>query len=82
MSGRYADPQFPEVGILSNIVENGEPIALGVIPIGDALMHSNPIVGRGCSLAWISAFGVADALREQPDDVRALIEEGPAKEAS
>ena len=28
VSGRYADPQFPEVGILSNIVENGEPIGL------------------------------------------------------
>jgi alpha-ketoglutarate-dependent taurine dioxygenase len=28
VSGRYADRECPEVGILSNIVENGEPIGL------------------------------------------------------
>ena len=28
VSGRYADPEWPEVGILSNIIENGEPIGL------------------------------------------------------
>ena len=28
VTGRYADPQFPEVGILSNVIENGEPIGL------------------------------------------------------
>src|SRR5262245_9874134 len=28
VSGRYADRDCPEVGILSNIVENGEPIGL------------------------------------------------------
>ena len=28
VTGRYADPQYPEVGILSNILENGEPIGL------------------------------------------------------
>ena len=28
VSGRYADRDWPEVGILSNIVENGEPIGL------------------------------------------------------
>jgi len=29
VTGKLADPQVPEVGILSNIVENGEPIGLG-----------------------------------------------------
>ena len=28
VTGRLADPQVPEVGILSNIIENGEPIGL------------------------------------------------------
>lgn len=29
VTGKLADPQAPEVGILSNIIENGEPIGLG-----------------------------------------------------
>ena len=29
VTGRFQDPEVPEVGILSNIVENGEPIGLG-----------------------------------------------------
>src|SRR5262249_9776180 len=54
------------------LVENGEPLALGVCAIGDALIHTNPIVGRGCSLAWVSAFLLADALRRESEDARAL----------
>ncbi len=29
ISGKFHDPQVPEVGILSNIVENGQPIGIG-----------------------------------------------------
>lgn len=29
VTGKFQDPRVPEVGILSNIVENGEPIGLG-----------------------------------------------------
>ena len=29
VTGKFQDPEVPEVGILSNIVENGEPIGLG-----------------------------------------------------
>jgi 2-polyprenyl-6-methoxyphenol hydroxylase-like FAD-dependent oxidoreductase len=54
------------------LVEEGEPIALGVCAIGDALIHSNPITGRGCSLGWVGAFAVAEILREHPDDPRAF----------
>lgn len=54
------------------MVDGGEPLALGVIALGDALIHTNPIVGRGCSLAFVSAFLLADALRREPDDLRAL----------
>jgi len=56
-----------------HFVEDGEPLALGVIAIGDALIHANPLTGRGCSLAWISAYTLADALRQYPDDPRALV---------
>jgi hypothetical protein len=54
------------------LVENGEPLALGFVAVGDALIHTNPIVGRGCSLAWTSAFDLAACLDEHGDDPRAL----------
>jgi len=56
-----------------HFVEDGEPLALGVIAIGDALIHANPLTGRGCSLAWISAYALADALQQYPDDPRAVV---------
>ncbi len=52
------------------VVESGEPVALGVAAIGDALIHTNPIVGRGCSLAFVNAFLLADVLREHGGDAR------------
>jgi 2-polyprenyl-6-methoxyphenol hydroxylase-like FAD-dependent oxidoreductase len=54
------------------LVEGGRPLALGVLAIGDALIHTNPITGRGCALAWVSAFELARALREHAADPRAL----------
>jgi flavin-dependent dehydrogenase len=55
------------------LVEDGAPLATGVVAIGDAQIHTNPIVGRGCSLAWVSAFLAAEALRAHPADPRALV---------
>ncbi len=52
------------------VVEAGEPVALGVAAIGDALVHTNPIVGRGCALAFVNAFLLADTLREHAADAR------------
>jgi 2-polyprenyl-6-methoxyphenol hydroxylase-like FAD-dependent oxidoreductase len=54
------------------LVEDGEPLALGFVAVGDALIHTNPIVGRGCSLAWTSAFDLADCLDAHGSDLRAL----------
>jgi 2-polyprenyl-6-methoxyphenol hydroxylase-like FAD-dependent oxidoreductase len=54
------------------LVEAGEPVALGLACVGDAHLHSNPIVGRGCSLAFVNAFALADALRDHPNDLRAF----------
>ncbi len=53
-------------------VQEDEPLALGLVPIGDARVHANPLTGRGCTLAWICAYALADALREHPDDLRAV----------
>ncbi len=52
--------------------KDGSPLVLGFIAVGDSLIHTNPIVGRGCSLAWTSAFALADCLDEHGDDLRAL----------
>jgi 2-polyprenyl-6-methoxyphenol hydroxylase-like FAD-dependent oxidoreductase len=54
------------------LVEDGEPLALGFVAVGDSLIHTNPIVGRGCSLAWTAAFALADCLDAHGDDPRAL----------
>lgn len=54
------------------LVEEGEPRVTGFAAIGDALIHTNPITGRGCSLAWVGAFELARALAEHADDPRAL----------
>lgn len=64
------------MGLLTNtrrfFVDGGAPLALGVFPIGDALLHQNPLYGRGCTLAWMHAELLAEALREHPDDARAF----------
>jgi len=54
------------------LVEDGAPLALGFVAVGDALIHTNPIVGRGCSLAWTAAFDLADCIDAHGDDLRAL----------
>jgi 2-polyprenyl-6-methoxyphenol hydroxylase-like FAD-dependent oxidoreductase len=53
-------------------VQDGVPAALGVAVLGDALLHQNPLYGRGCTLAWLHAELLAEALRQQPDDARAF----------
>jgi 2-polyprenyl-6-methoxyphenol hydroxylase-like FAD-dependent oxidoreductase len=54
------------------LVEGGEPVVLGYLAVGDALIHTNPIVGRGCSLAWTGAFALAECLDAHGGDLRAL----------
>jgi 2-polyprenyl-6-methoxyphenol hydroxylase-like FAD-dependent oxidoreductase len=49
-------------------VDESGPVALGIVAVGDALIHTNPIVGRGCTLAFVNAFLLADALAAYPED--------------
>jgi 2-polyprenyl-6-methoxyphenol hydroxylase-like FAD-dependent oxidoreductase len=44
----------------------GLPLAEGVVAIGDAAIHTNPLYGRGCTFAAVHAYLLADALREHP----------------
>jgi len=57
---------------------DGQPLVLGYHAVGDAHTCTNPLYGRGCSLAMVHATLLADALDEHPDDgvARALRFEG------
>ena len=51
------------------LVADGEPIATGVVAVGDAWACTNPSVGRGASMAMIQAGLLRDLLREtEPAD--------------
>jgi 2-polyprenyl-6-methoxyphenol hydroxylase-like FAD-dependent oxidoreductase len=47
---------------------DGAPLAHGFFAIGDAHTCTNPLYGRGSSLAVLQAVLVADALEAHPDD--------------
>jgi 2-polyprenyl-6-methoxyphenol hydroxylase-like FAD-dependent oxidoreductase len=54
------------------LVVEGEPLVTGFVAAGDASVCTNPLYGRGCSLALVHAFGLADALRANEGDLLAF----------
>lgn len=54
------------------LVVDGAPLARGIVAVGDAALCTNPLYGRGCSLALVHAFGLADTLRGYGDDLDAV----------
>lgn len=48
--------------------DRGRPIVLGFHAAGDAHTCTNPLYGRGCSLAMVQATLLADELAAHPDD--------------
>ena len=69
-----SDVQF--MGGIRNVrhhwMRDGEPALLGLQPIGDALVHTNPQHGWGASLAIAQAFAFADAYAATPSDPREI----------
>lgn len=51
----------------------GRPAVLGYFAIGDALVRTNPLYGRGCSLAAVSAGVLRDALDRSDSPTERLI---------
>lgn len=47
---------------------SGRPVATGVFPVGDSSICTNPLYGRGCSLAFVQAYLLADTVGEHADD--------------
>ncbi len=64
------------------LVEDGRPLALGVHAIGDAAVCTNPLYGRGCALAFVHAFLLADALaaHRDPGDRALALDEATRRE--
>ncbi len=56
-----------------DMVVEESPAALGYFPLGDTLVRTNPLYGRGCSFAAVSAQLLRETLDETDDPVgRAL----------
>ncbi|MDO9338688.1 MAG: FAD-dependent oxidoreductase [Caulobacter sp.] len=50
-----------------DLVVDGRPAALGYFAIGDNLIRTNPLYGRGCSFAAVAAYQLRDVLDGQAD---------------
>ena len=67
-------------GLLNRLIrhldDEGEPLVTGYLAVGDAHTCTNPLYGRGCSLAMVQADLLADALATtdltDPDGLTAL----------
>ena len=62
----------PMGGLLNRIRrfvdQDGNPTVLGFHAVGDAHTCTNPLYGRGCSLALVQAVSLADAAAAHPGD--------------
>jgi len=74
LDGR-AEPITGEVHVMAGLlnrwrqyVVDGKPVVTGVIAVGDAVVCTNPLYGRGCSTAFWGAHLMADAVAAFPDD--------------
>ena len=77
LDGR-AEPITADVHVMAGLVNrwrdyvvDGEPVALGVVPIGDAVLCTNPLYGRGCSTAFWGAHLLTQAISDHDGDPRA-----------
>ncbi len=57
---------------IRRFVVDGEPVATGLVVIGDALIATNPWYGKGCSLAGIAAEALSRSLATHGRDREAL----------
>jgi 2-polyprenyl-6-methoxyphenol hydroxylase-like FAD-dependent oxidoreductase len=51
----------------------GKPAVLGFVPVGDCVVRTNPLYGRGCSFAAVSAHLLLDALAASADPAQRLL---------
>lgn len=58
---------------LRRLVIEGRPVAPGVVAVGDAAVHTNPLYGRGCSLGWAHAYMLADIVTVDDEPTRLAV---------
>jgi 2-polyprenyl-6-methoxyphenol hydroxylase-like FAD-dependent oxidoreductase len=79
-AARWMDPARAEpvskvfaMGELRNLwrhyVKDGKPVARNYYAIGDAVIRTNPLYGRGCSFGVVQAFALADIFADTADPV-------------
>lgn len=56
-----------------DLVIDGKSSALGFFAVGDCLVRTNPLYGRGCSMAAVQAYMVREALDETRDPAERLL---------
>jgi 2-polyprenyl-6-methoxyphenol hydroxylase-like FAD-dependent oxidoreductase len=78
LDGR-AEPLTETVHVMAGLLNrwreyviDGEPVAVGLVPVGDGVLCTNPLYGRGCTTAFWGAHLLADALDAHPDDLVAM----------
>lgn len=60
------------VNRVRNLVVDDRPTVLGYVAVGDSLICTNPLYGRGCSLGAVQARSLASALTVHGADLEAL----------
>jgi 2-polyprenyl-6-methoxyphenol hydroxylase-like FAD-dependent oxidoreductase len=61
------------IGRWRDLVVDGKPLLRGYFAIGDTLVRTNPLYGRGCSFAAVSAQALRQSLDETPDPTARLL---------
>jgi 2-polyprenyl-6-methoxyphenol hydroxylase-like FAD-dependent oxidoreductase len=76
LDGR-AEPVGDTVHVMGGLINrwrphvvDGEPLATGVLPVGDAILCTNPLHGRGCATAFWGAHLLVSAVQANVDDPR------------
>jgi 2-polyprenyl-6-methoxyphenol hydroxylase-like FAD-dependent oxidoreductase len=76
LDGR-AEPITSQVHVMAGLlnrwrdyVVDGEPVVTGLVAVGDSVLCTNPLYGRGCSTAFWGANLLADAVAACDGDLR------------
>ena len=57
-----------------DLVVDGKPTVLGFFAVGDTLIRTNPLYGRGCSLAAVEGYMLRDVLAASSDPTARLLD--------
>jgi 2-polyprenyl-6-methoxyphenol hydroxylase-like FAD-dependent oxidoreductase len=72
-------PVHPMAGLRNRrrrlVDDAGAPIVTGFVAVGDAQVATNPLYGRGCSLAMVHACGLVDLLDRPEGDLERAFHE-------